>query len=225
MTWPELVRESLLDLAALIVPVTCSGCGAPDRAVCAACVGAFESGEPVRGLAGDLPVFSAAPYGDVVARVIGAFKDGGRTDASPTLARALRQALGAAMLERDPAAGVLLVPVPSSAAAMRRRGYAPVETIARSAGLRVARRLRVRRRVRDQGELDAVSRADNVAGAFVATRPLAGRTCIVIDDVVTTGSTLAEARRALRAAGADVAFAATVAATPLRHAPLQGPRL
>jgi predicted amidophosphoribosyltransferase len=86
-----------------------------------------------------------------------------------------------------------------------------------------ARRLRVRcldvlrqtRRVADQSTLTATERLANLAGALTASRPASvrGRRLLIVDDVITTGATLAEAARALRAAGADVLAVAVVAAT------------
>jgi predicted amidophosphoribosyltransferase len=46
-----------------------------------------------------------------------------------------------------------------------------------------------------------------------------GRLCLIVDDVVTTGSTLAEAARAVRAAGATDVRAAVIAATRRRSGP------
>jgi predicted amidophosphoribosyltransferase len=132
---------------------------------------------------------------------------------------------------------VLAVPVPSSRAARRARGDDPLLRLARAAlvaarrgGLDVElyRPLRHARRVADQAGLSATARSANLRDAFdVAARHrpvLHGAPVVVVDDVVTTGATLAEAARALRAAGAVVLGAAVVAATgrwaggPGRHA-------
>jgi predicted amidophosphoribosyltransferase len=81
--------------------------------------------------------------------------------------------------------------------------------------------LRHRRAVADSAGLTSAQRAANLAGAF-AVRPgyprlLAGRRVVVVDDLVTTGVTLAECADALRGAGADVVAVATVAATARRQ--------
>jgi predicted amidophosphoribosyltransferase len=73
-----------------------------------------------------------------------------------------------------------------------------------------------RRRVADQAGLTAADRTANLTGALQARLDLHGVQVIVVDDVVTTGATLAEAARALRAAGAEVPAAAVIAATE-RH--------
>ncbi|NAZ77424.1 hypothetical protein GTQ99_18640 [Kineococcus sp. T13] len=107
-----------------------------------------------------------------------------------------------------------LVPVPARAASRRRRGgdlvadlAARAAALARARGheVRVARVLRVARPVADQTDLDAAGRRANLAGAFAVRGPLPPGPCVVVDDVVTTTATAAEAVRALRAAGARVA--------------------
>lgn len=80
------------------------------------------------------------------------------------------------------------------------------------------------RRVADQAGLNSVERAGNVRGAYVVARrwtgDVAGRTVLLVDDVVTTGATLCEGARALRSAGAEVVGAAVVAATARRAWPV-----
>lgn len=130
----------------------------------------------------------------------------------------------------------LLVPIPSARAARRRRGHDPVRSVTAAAARELGRRglpavlapvLRQGRRVADQAGLGAAERAANLSGAFTVVpgartllRPAQARgrglRVILVDDVVTTGATLAEAARAVRAAGAEVSAAVTVAATMLR---------
>ena len=75
----------------------------------------------------------------------------------------------------------------------------------------------------DQARLDRGARAANLAGAIEVSRRwrqvVRGSTCVLVDDVVTTGATMAEATRALRAVGAGHVVAAAVAATPRRVTP------
>jgi predicted amidophosphoribosyltransferase len=76
------------------------------------------------------------------------------------------------------------------------------------------------RRVADQAHLDRAARARNLAGSMAVGAPwrgvVRGSTCVLVDDVVTTGATLAEAARALYDAGARHVVAAACATTP-RH--------
>jgi len=205
------VRAACAQALALACPVACAGCGALDVALCDTCRGMLRPQVTTRALADGLTVRSGLPFDDVPARVLRALKEEGRTSLARALGPALAAALAAALGER---CGVV-IPVPTSRAAMRRRGYRVAELLARRAGARPLRVLRVARATADQRGLSRTARSDNVAGSMRATRRLDGLEIIVVDDVVTTGATLVEAARALRDAGAHVRGAVTVAATPL----------
>lgn len=116
-------------------------------------------------------------------------------------------------------APVLLVPVPSGRGAVRARGHDPARRIAlaaagelRRAGTpaRVLAVLRQGRGVADQSGLNSRQRLDNLAGALTVA-PGGGRLLdgvgpvVLVDDLMTTGASLAEAARALRAALAEQA--------------------
>lgn len=209
------VRRAIADAFGVVLPVTCIGCGAADRSVCDSCRPRLLGSPYVVDRSG-LGAWAALPYEGEVASAIGAYKDGGRTDAAPTLARALRAAVAASLGDLPPGT-VEVCTVPSTAAAMRARGYAPVELLLAHCGIRSSKVLRFTRAHEDQAELTAAARRANADGALEARRPLVGRRFLLVDDVLTTGSTLAEARRAVTAAGGCVAAIAVLAETPLRR--------
>lgn len=236
--------DALRALTDLALPVGCAACGRPDHLLCPACeadvaASLWPSGpravrpRPVpRGLP---PVHSAGRYAGSLAAVVTAYKDDGRRDCTGLLGGLLAGSLDAAVVGcpevvarwRRGDGPVLVVPVPSSAAARRRRGDAPLRALAERAVTGfdpteavLADALRARRRVADQAGLGARERAVNLEHAM-AVRPrwgavVDGAACVVVDDVLTTGSTLVEAARALRAAGATVVVAATICATQRR---------
>jgi predicted amidophosphoribosyltransferase len=213
---PPSVREAWLDALAVLAPTECSGCGEPDRALCSACRAALEPTPTPVDVPG-LPVWAALDYRSAPRAVLVAFKDGGRTDAAPALATALRAAIAAALRDGAGERGeVRIATVPSTRAAFRRRGYRPVELLLARAGLRSERVLRPLRRTADQASLGVAQRALNRAGSLRAVPRAAGRTYLLVDDILTTGSTLREAARALRATGARVVGGAVVAHTERR---------
>ncbi|MDI5965957.1 ComF family protein [Streptantibioticus silvisoli] len=122
---------------------------------------------------------------------------------------------------------VSLVPVPSSRAATAARGHDPARRMACRAARRLRRAgpavrmvplLRQRRAVEDQAGLTAAERLANLTGALAVVRGgerlLAEGPVVVVDDLLTTGASLAEAARAVRAAGGTVLGAAVVAGPP-----------
>lgn len=220
----RVLADLLADLLDLALPRDCAGCGLAGRALCGGCRAALE-GRPFRHAPTPAPpglpaVVAAAPYDGVVRDLLLAHKERGRTG----LAGPLGALLATAVAAYGP--GVVLVPVPSAPAAVRARGHDHARRLAAAAarrgGQRSAPLLTAARAVADQAGLDAAGRAANLAGALVARRRADGRAVVVVDDVVTTGATLAEAARALSAAGADVRGAAVVAATVLRRLPSPG---
>ncbi|WP_188744878.1 ComF family protein [Phycicoccus endophyticus] len=219
----------------LVLPPRCGGCGEAGGPWCAACRAAARRPPegPVRPpAAGAPPCWASTLLEGPVRAAVTAVKDEGRVDLRPELAGLLAVALGRALRE-DPVLRrdvrgvrpVVLVPVPGSPAARRRRGEDATLVLAREAVARLGPPapplravLRHTRRVGDQARLGRQARAANLAGALavppVARDAVRGAACVVLDDVVTTGATLAEAARALRSAGAVHVAGAVVAATP-----------
>ncbi len=134
-------------------------------------------------------------------------------------ARVLGGLLADAVVSR--AAPDVIVPVPLGEARWRERGFNQAFELAREVASRLRREARVEglarvRATAAQAGLDARARRRNVRGAFVARAEVRGLRVAVIDDVVTTGATVAECARALRAAGARdvVVWAAARAPMP-----------
>lgn len=224
------------DVGRLVLPVECPGCGLPDQPLCTACAGLL-AGPPTRceaavprldrlDGAAPPPVWAVVGYAGPVRGVVVAWKDRGRADLTRPLVAALERAggdLARALGEVAAWGGLAVVPVPTTRGARRRRGADLVRLLAdglacglRDAGVPadVAPVLRRRRR-RDQVGLGARSRARNAAGSVTVRPPgRVRRVVVLVDDVVTTGSTLAACRTALERAGALVVGAVVLAATP-----------
>jgi predicted amidophosphoribosyltransferase len=217
------VTEALLDAVALLLPVACAGCGAEDRALCGPCRSALASTPRRRVLGDGTPVHAGLDYEGVVREVLIAMK-ADRPGLARHLAPSLSGAVAAAVEElggssRSP---LELCAVPSTRRARRRRGYDPVRLVIARAGLRAAPVFHTARPHPAQKTLGAAERGASLAGVFAARRPLTGRRFLLVDDVVTTGATLAAAAAALRSAGAEVAGCAAVASTPRRVGNLRG---
>ena len=133
--------------------------------------------------------------------LVHALKFRGELALAPLLGALLREALGP-----DSKADAVL-PVPLSDQRLRERGFNQAMEIARplaaAAGAPIEPGLCERTRdTAAQTRLSLAGRAQNVRGAFRCPRPLSGGTIAVVDDVMTTGASLAELARVLRAAGA-----------------------
>lgn len=186
-----------------------------------------ETGDP-------LPVTAGGPYRRELSQAVLAFKNHGRTELAPVLAAVLAGALDTAAERAGRPVAAALVQVPARGGSRRRRGYDPLQLLLSRlhrqgllpAGLELLPAVRPvnspHRMLRSrspgaQKSLGRSARQRNVSGSMTVPPyfvPLiAGRECLLVDDVLTTGATMGELARALRAAGGHPLGGAVLAAT------------
>lgn len=216
-----------------LYPPVCLSCDAPVATADTLCPGCFRQLRPITApmcpvlglpfevslgqgalsaeVIADPPPFdrarSAVIYNDVARALVGKLKYGDRPELARLCARLMAQA-GAELLEGD----AVLVPVPLHRTRQFARRYNQSTELARAlgrlTGLKVDPVLVSRRKnTRQQVGLSGEARRRNVAGAFqtspdISSR-LGGRRVIIVDDVITTGSTVKAVTRALRAGGVE----------------------
>jgi predicted amidophosphoribosyltransferase len=215
----------------LLVPQSCVGCGSAGARLCDGCLGRVAAA-PGRRMPSPCPqglpeCWSAASYTGVLRKAVVAYKERGEAALGTVLADVLAFTVACAVRAqegrvRGPFA---VVPVPSARRSVRGRGHDPVGGLAALAvrrlhacgvEARVWPVLRQVREVADQAGLSSTERAANLASSLRVRDGSAeppGASVLLLDDIVTTGRTLAEAARALRAAGVMIPLAVTVAAT------------
>jgi ComF family protein len=232
------VGRLLLDL---VLPPLCLRCGTvvdEPQALCAACWGAITflsspccetcgvpfphplpDGSRCAGCLQRRPHFdrarSAFVYDDASRLLVVGFKNADRIDATRAYAAWLVRAGGSDLRRVD-----LIVPVPLHRYRLWRRRYNQsallAQAVARQVGIPYRPDVLVRRRATpSQGGLSRAARARNVRAAFWVPRParteISGQAVALIDDVFTTGATVEECARTLRAAGARSVFVLTLA--------------
>lgn len=207
------------EILGFLLSAECAGCGQPETALCAPCRAALHP-DIVRGATpGGIPLFAGLPYTGPAARVLRTVKESGQTSQVGALAPALRAACAEAMHDAS-VRGVrvrAVVPIPTSRAAFRRRGYRVPELLAARVPLPMLRVLTTARRTADQRKLGRTARLRNAAGSLRARRDGGGLSVLILDDVTTTGATVDDAARALRERGFRIAGAVVAAATPRHH--------
>lgn len=183
-------------------PPWCASCGLPfpfpteEGAVCGNCARGHQGWDRAR---------SAIRYGKDSRGLVLGLKHADHTHLARAFGKWMSRAGGELLREAD-----LLVPVPLHWSRLFYRRYNQAallaNAISRAGGPKVAVDCLVRhRRTPSQGHLGALARERNVRGAFTVLRPdqVAKRRVVIIDDVMTTGATVAECARLLKRAGAE----------------------
>ena len=201
--------EQCWALICQVQPARCPRCSCPDAETGCANCGAW----------GLERVLVLGDYAGPLHQAIHLLKFQGHRHLGEPLGRCLGQApeFGASLKEVD-----LLVPVPLFPARQRERGFNQSQELARGLaqvlGIPLCEdRLRRQTATRQQASLDAAGRRQNLEGAFEVVGRLPAHTCIgLVDDVVTTASTLGACARALEAAGAGRIWGLALACPFLR---------
>ncbi len=193
----------------------CLLCQHPQANAQARCASCAQDRSPLAQIAAE------APFAGEIARWVHAFKypATGLAGLDPRAGAALAALIadGARRIIGD--APAFVAPVPMHPSKLRERGFHPASELARAVAVALGSRvdrsaLRQVRATASQTGLDRRARRRNIDGAFAARAGLRGVACVaVVDDVVTTGATLAECARALRRAGVRRVVAVCAART------------
>lgn len=226
--------------AEVLWPTRCAGCDQPDELLCDECRAALpwveqraacpSCGAPYGFLTCTecdgtwLPRATVAAFGfhGTPARMVTALKDAHELRLAPVMAAAMATALeeASAWPARDgaprfsPADTDAVCFVPATAAAYARRGFDHMELVARALARELSLPLAdvlVRSAARDQRDLGREERAANLALTMRSLEDVAGARLLLVDDVATTGASLAEGTRALLARGAASVTACVLA--------------
>ncbi|KJY64618.1 MULTISPECIES: ComF family protein [Bifidobacterium] len=227
------LASSALDLLA---PRSCAGCDRPDLLLCPTCRSLL-----FRPLSVPAPAYAmglalaCAPYRGPVRRIILAWKDHDNrpldaplgqvmADLAPVLARLIDP-----LLRSKPAKAILVVPAPSSSASLRRRGRVHLQPILLSL-VQALQQQGLTARVEPALIMNSVrtksvqaggrrNRSRRLADRIAIADPprLAGHPVLVVDDIITTGSTIRQCACALETAGALPLAALALAAVSPGH--------
>jgi predicted amidophosphoribosyltransferase len=217
---PEMNSASFDAISQLLYPVSCIICDEPGTEFCAFCAMRLRAEVSTREVDG-VKYLAGAFYSDDLAKIILLAKESNDRSARRILTNYILEAFRCSQMQNQ--ATIALVPLPSRKKANRRRGYKHATLLAEGLRSQLRRtlstdvvltdKLHVNRRILDQSNLSREERIANLAGAYswgsrkiysrvIGERPIATpREWILIDDLVTTGTSAKEAVRAMRASG------------------------
>jgi len=192
------------ELNQLLFPSRCMSCSALGPSICSRCRSNWNP-HIYRRTYDNLRVYSSIRYSPTAQKIILGAKESGLRECDHLIIDALRKSLTYFLRERG--AG-LLVPIPSRSDAKRKRGRDFISELTLQLELPTEPALTLSKKVRDHSRLSHEDRGKNIAGAMRAHTHAASEV-ILVDDVVTSGSTLLEAKRAFQRRGIPVKGAIT----------------
>ena len=198
--------DLLEDFLNLVLPSRCVICKELGSPICKKCCALHLDGRRVVNRF-DLLGFAVCAYDSKAQILIHEFKENHQTQIATEIAKSIAKLV--------PDSCRVLVPIPSKDSSFQTRGFVPAKLLALQVRRQVVRHqgrliqvldlLSYQRQVQDQASLSGFDRRNNLTGAFRLKAQVKAQPMWLIDDVVTTGATMAEAKRCLTEAGIDVA--------------------
>ena len=198
--------KSLKPLLQLIYPPSCLICAAAGSAICLRCKSDWQQDVKV-GQVVKTPLYFTKFYNTDAAKIILSAKENGSQIAKDLLAHSIVNSLKKVIVDLNLKGEVSLVGIPSSSAAIRKRGRNHINDLANEV-VKISKIfgiplinfpiLSISKKVKDQSNLNKLQRMQNLSGAYLATSPeTTFKNLIIIDDLITTGASIQEGIRAL----------------------------
>ena len=224
LSWDR--RDSLLGMMRdALFPRGCAGCDRPDEVLCGDCRSLFTNWRSRELVAhGTAQTWSASTYQGAVRHAILAWKDHDDTELDTIFGEVMASLLEHSAIHRSCSrqTAVLVVPVPSSPASMRRRGRRHIDPLSKAVASALcdhgfdAKPYRALASIASGGrsvqQASSAQRAQRIGGriALVSDAVMQGQQVVLVDDIITTGSTLRQCAQTCRQAGAEVIGAMTL---------------
>lgn len=216
----KLIHRKILSL---IFPKRCAGCRKPETYLCSDCLNNINLADRMEVTNGVLALFN---YHDkVLKKLVWQLKYRGRREIAQILGRAAYAHLIEDLADRKMWNGreekILVIPVPLARARERSRGFNQAELLAKAFcecdpqnfDILTDVLVKIKNTPTQVSLKNREARLKNLHGAFEVSRPekIKDHEVIIIDDVCTTGATLSECKKILRAAGARSTFPLAIA--------------
>ena len=211
--------KTFLALKELIYPTTCAGCNLIGIQICNTC-GENWQAAPKLNFVGKQKLYFVAKYNPQSARIILSAKENTNKFCIDLLAHCIARSITFALPVSIWAQQITITTIPSSPAAIRRRGRDHISELAKQVVKLLATEnisatyipiLYLAKNIKDQSGLNSSQRAQNLSGAFsIKNCEIPTGDLFLIDDLVTTGASIQEGVRAL--ANAKISITAVITA-------------
>jgi predicted amidophosphoribosyltransferase len=200
----EFLGSAMRGIRSLVFPPSCALCGLEESEGCPECIESWRIAPAIR-LIDSIPIFSPVIYDARARSVVLAAKERGER-----LSRTfIVEAISSVVEGIDPGAALALIPIPTSKRALRKRGDDFLARVVDEVVSREPKRLQrlslldFKYQIHDQSGLSIQSRERNLNGSLEITEQKGQNladlpSLVIIDDVLTSGSTMRAAIRALR---------------------------